>query len=232
MVCADAGNRCSPPRPRRRPPWGVCEPKLEGGGRSSKSKADRSKVTSRNGHDLTDRVPAVTSLGVAGDVVLDGELVHDDGSMWSFYELARALQRRAAASVVFDVLAACERTGIEGVVLKRARSIYRSGQRASDRRKVKCAAWREHLERRIGDLRSFGRASEAKSARSRQRPLDGSTQPRRLLREDLPLAPSERVVRPLAQERPDAVCFDIIHAVLDTSERRDVAIEPGEGLHR
>ena len=171
----------------------VCEPKLDGW-RAIVEVTDGSvRVTSRNGHDLTDRVPAVHRLAAAGDVVLDGELVHDDGSMRSFYGLLGALHRGAAAFVSFDVLAVgvevlvnrsyadrravldtltlsgvavvpsfpgdqyedvltvCERTGMEGVVLKRARSIDRAGQRTSDWRKVKCPTWREHLERRMAD---------------------------------------------------------------------------------
>ena len=41
----------------------------------------------------------------------------------------------------------CERLGLEGIVSKRANSLYHSG-RQRDWRKVKCAAWRErHSER-------------------------------------------------------------------------------------
>jgi bifunctional non-homologous end joining protein LigD len=49
------------------------------------------------------------------------------------------------------VLGGCESGGMEGVVLKRRRSIYRAGQRSSDWRKVKCAAWEAHLKRRMAD---------------------------------------------------------------------------------
>jgi len=46
------------------------------------------------------------------------------------------------------LLDACEREGMEGVVLKRATSTYKPGERAKDWAKVKCTAWAEHLERR------------------------------------------------------------------------------------
>lgn len=176
----------------------VCEPKLDGWRAIVEVSGGSIRVTSRNGHDLTDRVPAVLGLAAIGDVVLDGELVHDDGSMRSFYGLLGALHRGAAAFVAFDVLAVgaevlvnrpyaerrvvldslsqpgvavvpsfpgdqymdvlsiCERNGMEGVVLKRARSIYRAGQRTADWRKVKCPAWREHLERRMADHHPVG----------------------------------------------------------------------------
>lgn len=171
----------------------ACEPKLDGWRAIVEVGAGAVRVTSRNGHDLTDRIPAVRSLVDVGHLVLDGELVHADGSMRSFYGLLGALHRGSAAFVAFDVLAVgdevlvhrpyadrraelaaltlpgvaviptfpgedyrdvlavCEDTGMEGVVLKRMRSVYRAGGRTSDWRKVKCAAWREHLERRMGD---------------------------------------------------------------------------------
>ena len=50
------------------------------------------------------------------------------------------------AAVLFT---ACDGLGVEGLVLKRRGSLYWPGQRSPDWRKVKCAAWREHLERRI-----------------------------------------------------------------------------------
>ena len=53
------------------------------------------------------------------------------------------------ATVADDLLAACGEQGMEGVVLKRANSVYRPGKRSADWRKVKCAGWREHLERRV-----------------------------------------------------------------------------------
>ena len=46
------------------------------------------------------------------------------------------------------LLAACEEQGLEGLVLKRLASRYRPGVRSSDWRKLKCAGWAEHLERR------------------------------------------------------------------------------------
>lgn len=50
-----------------------------------------------------------------------------------------------------DLLTACDEGGMEGVVLKRLASIYRPGARSADWRKVKCPAWRHHLERRMAD---------------------------------------------------------------------------------
>ena len=171
--------------------WAV-EPKLDGWRAIVEVAGGRVCVTSRNGHDLTDRVPCVQQLAAFDGLVLDGELVHGDGSLSSFYGLLGALHRGAAAFVAFDVLAAagdvlvhrsynvrravldtldlpvpivpslpgtdlddlltaCEHGGMEGVVLKRLRSIYRPGERTSDWRKMKCEGWREHLERRMAD---------------------------------------------------------------------------------
>lgn len=48
-----------------------------------------------------------------------------------------------------DLLGACEEQGMEGVVLKRAASLYRPGQRSKDWRKAKCPGWQAHLERRL-----------------------------------------------------------------------------------
>ena len=55
---------------------------------------------------------------------------------------------RYPAEDVDALLEACEDEGMEGVVLKRGRSVYRPGERSKDWAKVKCAAWGEHLERR------------------------------------------------------------------------------------
>src|SRR5438045_3312865 len=46
------------------------------------------------------------------------------------------------------LLAACEQQGMEGVVLKLERSLYRPGARSKEWAKVKCAGWAEHLHRR------------------------------------------------------------------------------------
>lgn len=46
------------------------------------------------------------------------------------------------------LLAASEREGMEGVVVKLDRSLYRPGARSKAWAKVKCSAWAEHLERR------------------------------------------------------------------------------------
>ncbi len=47
-----------------------------------------------------------------------------------------------------ELFEACDRLGLEGMVVKRGRSHYRAGVRSNDWRKVKCAAWAEHRERR------------------------------------------------------------------------------------
>jgi bifunctional non-homologous end joining protein LigD len=185
----------SRPPPASLAGW-VCEPKLDGWRAIVDVTQGRVRVTSRNGHDLTERVPSVRALAGRDGLVLDGELVHGDGSMNSFYGLLGALHRGSACFVAFDVLAeagqvlvdrpyaerravleslempgvgvvpsfpaedvehvlsVCADAGMEGVVLKRRQSIYRRGQRSSDWRKVKCAAWREHLERRIEHMAS------------------------------------------------------------------------------
>jgi bifunctional non-homologous end joining protein LigD len=46
------------------------------------------------------------------------------------------------------LLQACEEHGLEGVVVKRSLSTYRQGERSNDWRKVKCATWTQHAERR------------------------------------------------------------------------------------
>lgn len=68
------------------------------------------------------------------DLSLPGELVQVDP--------------RYAGTDAELLLDACENRGLEGVVLKRLASPYRPGQRSNDWRKVKCAGWAEHLERR------------------------------------------------------------------------------------
>lgn len=172
--------------------WAV-EPKFDGWRAIVERTGGRTVVTTRNGHDVTDKVPTLRAL-IGPDIVLDGELVAGAGTLDDFYRLFGALASRAANAVTFiafDVLAiadellvqqaydarravltsldlpgvlvapsydgadldgvltACDDAGMEGVVLKRRRSIYRPGQRSSDWRKVKCAAWAAHLERRI-----------------------------------------------------------------------------------
>ena len=47
------------------------------------------------------------------------------------------------------LLAACEDTGMEGVMLKRRDSPYLPGKRTDAWRKVKCAAWAEHGRQRF-----------------------------------------------------------------------------------
>lgn len=179
-------------RPASLAGW-ACEPKLDGWRAIVTVTGGTVRVTSRNGPDLTDRVPSVRQLAQLDGLALDGELVHGDGTMDSFYGLLGALHRGSATFVAFDVLEAgtdvlttrpyadrravlesldlpgipvvpsfavddlehvlsiCEQAGMEGVVLKRRQSRYRPGQRSSDWRKVKCAGWRGHLERRMAD---------------------------------------------------------------------------------
>jgi bifunctional non-homologous end joining protein LigD len=47
------------------------------------------------------------------------------------------------------VMAECERTGLEGVVWKAARSVYRPGVRSNTWRKLKTPGWQQHARRRI-----------------------------------------------------------------------------------
>jgi len=171
--------------------WAV-EPKFDGWRAMVEVSGGPAHVTSRSGHDLSERVPVVQQLA-GRTLVLDGELVNGPGTLSSFYGLLGALHHGHATFVAFDipaldddvlvglpysrrrsvleeldlpgvtvvpsypgddldaVLAACEDGGMEGVVLKRLRSIYRPGQRSSDWRKVKCSAWAEHLERRMAE---------------------------------------------------------------------------------
>jgi bifunctional non-homologous end joining protein LigD len=59
-----------------------------------------------------------------------------------------AIIPRYSAEDLDALLAASQREGMEGVVLKRDRSRYRPGARSSAWAKVKCTGWAEHLERR------------------------------------------------------------------------------------
>lgn len=83
----------------------MCEPKFDGWRVIVEVTHGRVRVTSRNGHDLSDRVLSVASLAALDGLVLDGELIHADGSMDSFYGLLGALHRGVAAFVAFDALA-------------------------------------------------------------------------------------------------------------------------------
>lgn len=56
---------------------------------------------------------------------------------------------RYAGTDAAELLTACEGHGLEGVVLKRLGAPYRPGARSDDWRKVKCAAWVAHAERRM-----------------------------------------------------------------------------------
>lgn len=182
----------SGPRPASLGGW-ACEPKLDGWRALVEVTGGKVRVTSRNGATLTEQVPSTKRLVDLDGVVLDGEIVHGEGTMDSFYGLFGALHRGSATFVAFDVLATgdgplvgepyvrrrailelldlrgtavvpsfpaedlehvlsvCEQNGMEGVVLKRRQSIYRSGRRSTDWRKVKCAAWSQHLARRMAD---------------------------------------------------------------------------------
>lgn len=171
--------------------WAV-EPKFDGWRAMVDVAGGRVCVTSRNGHDITEKVPALQQLA-GKELVLDGELVCGAGRLADFYGLLGALHAGTATFIAFDVLvagdhvlvdqpysarraalealelpgvtvvpsypgeevdellAACEDGGMEGVVLKRRRSIYRPGKRTADWRKVKCSTWPAHLERRMAD---------------------------------------------------------------------------------
>lgn len=48
-----------------------------------------------------------------------------------------------------DLFRACSSLGVEGLVLKQQASTYQPGVRSTSWRKVKCSAWRAHLERRL-----------------------------------------------------------------------------------
>ena len=47
------------------------------------------------------------------------------------------------------LLGACEANGMEGVMFKRRRSVYRAGRRTSHWRKLKCPSWTGHGLRRL-----------------------------------------------------------------------------------
>jgi len=105
---------------------------------------------------LSSRQPAHISL-VAFDVVwLDGELLTGLPYEDRRQQLVSLPVDASAVTVVpswpgedaADLLAACEEQGVEGIVLKRLGSKYRPGARSYDWRKVKCQAWRDHLELR------------------------------------------------------------------------------------
>jgi bifunctional non-homologous end joining protein LigD len=53
-----------------------------------------------------------------------------------------------SATELDALLERCEESGMEGVVLKRLRSVYRPGRRSSDWCQVRGAAWPEHARRR------------------------------------------------------------------------------------
>lgn len=89
--------------------WAV-EPKLDGW-RALVTVAQRVTVRSRNGHDISARVPELQQLGSALDgrsVLFDGELILGEGLPADFYALGpRMIMRRptqAVTFVAFDVL--------------------------------------------------------------------------------------------------------------------------------
>jgi hypothetical protein len=47
------------------------------------------------------------------------------------------------------VVKACSGQGVEGIVLKELKGRYAPGKRSESWRKVKCAAWLDHGERRL-----------------------------------------------------------------------------------
>lgn len=70
------------------------------------------RVWTRNGYDITDRVPSAQRLA-GRRLVLDGELIAGAGTLADFYRLLGEMGRRngSAAVIAFDVLA------LEGEVL-------------------------------------------------------------------------------------------------------------------
>lgn len=84
--------------------WAV-EPKFDGW-RVGVEVDDSVRVWTRNGHEITDRVPSAQRLA-GWRIVLDGELISGAGTLADFYRLLGDLGRRggSATIVVFDVLA-------------------------------------------------------------------------------------------------------------------------------
>jgi bifunctional non-homologous end joining protein LigD len=106
------------------------------------------------------REGAETVAFVAFDVLwhdghaLTGRPHHERREVLAALDLSPAhLIPSFAGSTADDLLAACEQHGMEGVVLKRSASPYQPGARSKDWRKLKCPAWREHLERRVSARR-------------------------------------------------------------------------------
>jgi bifunctional non-homologous end joining protein LigD len=68
------------------------------------------------------------------------------------------------------LLGACEDNGMEGVVLKRRRSIYRPGRRTQHWRKVKCPSWADQGLRRLpGEVREQILAARASTEATQSR---------------------------------------------------------------
>ncbi len=84
--------------------WAV-EPKFDGW-RVGVEVDDFVRVWTRNGHEITDRVPSAQRLA-GRRIVLDGELISGAGTLADFYRLLGDLGRRggSATIVAFDVLA-------------------------------------------------------------------------------------------------------------------------------
>lgn len=89
---------------------------------------DTLSVRTRNGHDITARVPELASLaeGLDQELVLDGELVAVDGRPGSFYRLLPRMasgiaSRERLTFVAFDVLFAGEDLTAQPYATRRAR---------------------------------------------------------------------------------------------------------------
>jgi bifunctional non-homologous end joining protein LigD len=84
--------------------WAV-EPKFDGW-RVGVEVDDFVRVWTRNGHEITDRVPSAQRLA-GRRIVLDGELISGAGTLADFYRLLGDLARGggSATIVAFDVLA-------------------------------------------------------------------------------------------------------------------------------
>jgi ATP-dependent DNA ligase len=87
-------------------------------------------------------------LAVSGNSLLDHDQISRREVLDCLVRLsdgALTAVRQVPGADLDHVLAACEHLGLEGVALKRSRSIYPPGQRSPDWRKLKCGMSRAAL---------------------------------------------------------------------------------------